>query len=390
LVYDVRHQGWSVDSYLAGAGLSIHYAVEQQEGDLVSGTATYQVLVGGDTAGVIYNFVAGAIDGATPISCIVSTKESTEGDVRAQKLFGDYFLDFLNPTASGATNFTANAMSLGTAYQTTVFTQSNTRQQLPVDLPSGGIYAFALGVFLTWSVPAAMATPVVVYTWQPSYVSKPETTAMRAQDWDDAGTKGAKFFQGYLLEANTFGNTKQLGIRNGDTNVLQQVFPIVHNRQSEIAYSFVSPFIAHMVRYEPQDAVDWDFFSVKWIFQKTPEQVTTWITQLSSLGWEGFGHVYAINAAYASQAPVTFTMTFDGTSQIYTLPSTSGVMTKIFLNLQANKGKLYSFAWQSTAGFSDLRIDEEAFVCQVGGWSRNDAYRAWVSVGGPQGVVATI
>jgi hypothetical protein len=384
-VYDVRHQGWSVDIYLGSTGGSIHYAVEQQEGDLVSGTSTYQTLILGDTAGIIYNFVAGAIDGATPINVVLATRESTEGDIRAQKLFGDYFLDFLNPTtSSGTTTLTAQAVSLGVPYQTTVFTQSNTRQQLPVDLPSGGIYAFALGVFITWTVPSAMTPSVTLYTWQPSYIEKPASTAGRVGDWDNCGLEGAKFFNGFILEAITSA-TKQVGIRDSDTNTLRQVFAITQPLQSEVAYSFNTPFVAHMVRYEPQDEVDWNFFNIKWVFQKTPETVQTWQCQFSDLDWEGFGHCFCCNFAYAAQAPVTFTLFFDGNTQTYTIPSTSGVYQKYFLNFQANKGKLYAFKAQSTAGFSDLQVWEDDTVIECGGWGRVDSYRNHLALGGNRG-----
>lgn len=389
MVYDFRHQAWSKDAFFTNElGASIHYGIEQQEGSLNGTDTDYGLLVIGGSTGVLYEEDDNTDDAGQPFQCILATREFTAGDERAQKLFGDVFLDFLNPAASGSTNLTASSMSLGVPFGSTALTQNNTRQQVPIDL-AGGTYAFALGLFIVWAVPVNML-PVTLYTWQPSYIVKPESTADRAEDWDNGGYEGAKWIQGFILEANTNGSTKQLGIRNGDTQVLQQVFPVNHPIQQEKAYSFVQPFVAHMVRWESSDGVDWSFFNIKWIFQKTPETVTTWWTQPSALGWRGYGHVYTINIAYASQANVLFTMTFDGISQVYTLPSTGGVYKKIFLNLQANKGKLYSFQYQSTAGFSDLQIWEEDFICEVGEWGRNDAYLHHVSVGGTRGDLAQI
>jgi hypothetical protein len=145
-----------------------------------------------------------------------------------------------------------------------------------------------------------------------------------------------------------------------------------------------------MVRYEPQDDVDWNFFNIKWIYQKTAETVSTYWTQVSSCGWEGFGHCYSLEVSYSSLAPVNFYMTFDGTTQTYQLPSTSGVIVKTFLNLQANKGKLYSFQFQSTNATPDLRIIGESFVIQAGGWSRTTPYVDHEAVGADFGVLAKV
>jgi hypothetical protein len=387
LVFDVRHQGWSTDVYLGGVGASIHYGIEQQEGSLDLADLTYGLLIVGSANGSLYKEVDNSIDAGVAIACFLGTREFTAGDERAQKLFGDLFLDFLNP-ASGVTNLSAKSLSLGVPFSTTALSQSNARQQVPIDL-SGGTYSFSLGLFLSWTVSAA-GSPVTFYTWQPSYIVKPETTANRAEDWDNAGYEGAKWIQGFILEANTNGATKQLQIQNGDTQAIQQTFSINHPIQQEKAYSFLQPFVAHMMRWESVDGIDWSFFNIKWIWQKTPETVTTWWTQPSSLGWGGYGHVYTINAAYASQAPVVFTMFFDGNSQVYTLPSTGGVYQKIFINLQANKGKLYSFRFQSTAANPDLQMWEEDFVCEVGGWGRTEVYRNYVTVGGSRGDKAAI
>jgi hypothetical protein len=388
LVYNTRLQAWSTDVLLGGVGASVHYGVEQQAGSLAGGDTTYPAMVIGGANGEIYQEADNALDDTSAISCALATREATCGDDRALKLFGDCFLDFLNPVAVSATNLQFQAMSLGAAFSTTALTQNAARQQIPVDV-SGGTYSFAMGIRMTWTMGTAMP-PVVFYTWQPSYIVKPETIALRAQDWDNAGYEGAKWMQGFLLEANTFGNDKLLGIRNGDNQVLQQVFTINHAIQSEKAYSFTTPFVAHMVRYEPQDGVFWMDFNVKWIWQRTPETVTTWWTQFSDLGWETYGHVFSVNVAYASQAPVTMTVYFDAFTQTYTLPSTGGVYKKFFQIMQANKGKLYAFRLQSTSGFADLQVWEDDTFISVGGWDRRGPYRNHAAVGGSSGDRAQI
>lgn len=391
MVYDIRHQGWSDDVYLGGLGATIHYSIEQQEGSLNTSDQYYGLQIVGGADGKLYKVVDGQGDNnLNPIACIIATKEFTAEDERSQKLFGDFFLDYLNPNPNVIDTLTVTPVSLGAPISPATALAFNTaRQQSPIDFVTPpGLYSFSVGLFFTWFV-RSNVPPTVLYTWQPSYINKPEITTGRAQDWDNAGDEGAKWVQGFILEAIAPA-TKQIGVRNGDNQILQQTFAVNHPIQQEKAYSFTQPFVAHMMRIEPQDTVPWNFFNVKWVYQRTPEQVTTWWTQASSCGWRGYGHVYSAEVSYASQAPVNFLMTFDGTTQTYILPSTGGVLTKAFLNLMANKGKLYSFQFQSTAGFSDLQIWEESFVLQVGAWDRREAYAYHVSVGGKVGTLAEI
>lgn len=382
LVYDIRHKAWSTDVSVDQP--TIHYAIEQQEGSLGSEDVLYGLLVAGSASGVLSKAQDGVVDGTHPITWALGTMEFTGGDDRAPKLFGDMFLDITNVApSSGSNTMAVTPVSFGAGISSPIVVASaGGRQQLPLGLPAGGIYEFSMGLFFSGTVVAAPATPITLYTWQPSYIPKPETTATRAGDWDNCGYAGAKWIQGFILEADTIDAVKQLGIRNSDDLVLQQVFPIQHNGQSEIAYSFLTPFVSHLVRYEPQDGVDWRFFGIRWVFELTPENVTTWQTQGTALGWQGYGHVYAIDLAYSATAAVTFTMTYDGTTQTFILPATGGVYTKLWMTPAANKGKIYSFKFQTT-GQMQLWLDDMVYL--VGGWGRGDAYRNYYTTGGSRG-----
>lgn len=389
LIYDVRHAGWSTDVF--ADPITVHYAIEQQEGSLDGSNTLYGLLILGSNSGILYQEQDGVIDVNNPINWILATLETTEGDMRAQKLFGDMFLDLLNPApASGTNPMTVTPMSLGQPVEGALaIANTATRQQLPLDL-QGGLYAFSMGLFMQGTINVGVPTPPTFYTWQPSYIIKPETTATRAGDPDNCGISGAKWMQGFILEANTSNAIKQLGVRNLDDQVLQQVFPIQHNGQSEIAYSFTTPFVAHMVRYEPEDAVDWMFFGIRWVFEPTPETVTNWQTQGSAVGFDGYGHIYSLNIAYAATSQVTFTMTYDGQSQVFILPSTGGIYTKTFLSVSANKGKLYTFQFSTVPDVGKLQLWKNDLVIDAGTWGRTDAYRNYNTPGGISGPGALI
>ncbi len=88
---------------------------------------------------------------------------------------------------------------------------------------------------------------------------------------------GARLFRGFLLEATTFGTTKSLVIRDADTGATHDFTGgpatnnISHSTQSQVEYAFTTPFIAHLVREEPLDAVPWEKFGIVWISDPVPE-----------------------------------------------------------------------------------------------------------------------
>ena len=93
-----------------------------------------------------------------------------------------------------------------------------------------------------------------------------------------------------------------------------------------------------------------------------PEQssVKHWESLPSSLGMVGYFFIRDMYVCIRSNASVTLTINFDGTSQTYTVASTAGEKRKVYVPLASNKGKVYSFALDSTAEFrlyaSDIEV----------------------------------
>jgi hypothetical protein len=390
LVCHISTGAWSLD---AGNGyqITVHYSVEQPESALTTGVpAIYPLLLVGTTVAQVGKQSDILSDPTTgSIQCKLSTAEWNGGDERSLKLWGDVLLDLI-PAALTDT-LIVDQVSNQTAIvgSTTIASQSSTRTQVVLS-EGGGVLSRFLGLSITWTDSSvAPATPTTFYLWQPSFVDKPETTTDRAQDLDDAGVVGAKFIQGLILEADTFNAPKQLGVRSGDDLQLKQTFAITHNGQQEKAYSFTTPFIAHLLRLEPQDAVPWRLFGVKWVFEPTPESVLNWITQGTSFGNDGYSHIRSVMAAYASTAPVTLTITAqDGTSPaVVTLPSTGGAYRKTLFMLSPNKGMLYTFSAVSVSPWQPFLRD---WVIEVGAWGRSGGYMAYKSLGGEHGAGARI
>jgi hypothetical protein len=273
---------------------------------------------------------------------------------------------------------------------------STVRLQTPVSV-GGVLLTNFLGVMATWTDDfSKQSVPTQLFVWQPSFVPYPEIIADRFTDWDNGGTPGAKFVQGLLLDADTFGVAIALGIRNGDTAALEQTLSITHSGRQEKAYSVTAPFIAHLMRLEPQSTggqqptfPQWKLFGVKWVWQPTPEQVLNWVTQATTHGLRGFMHLRQASIAYAAAAPVTFTVTaFDGTSPAaLTLPATGGAVQKVTLPFSFNKGMTMKYAAVSAQPF---QIYEKASEVLVGQWGREDSYMNIPLIGGDHGDQATI
>lgn len=89
----------------------------------------------------------------------------------------------------------------------------------------------------------------------------------------------AGYYRGFLLEANTSGVAKPFVIRDADTNATHdftgptEVHNVIqHASQSQIEYSFLTPFVAHMIRYEPtNDTNQIQIFGFKPLFDSWPE-----------------------------------------------------------------------------------------------------------------------
>ena len=389
LTCDLRGQlpMWSVDAYTPAATGFCH--PDQQASTLLTTAARYDELYISNVAGQVSSQTDGVNDLGGPIACIVATFEFGAGDIRTDDQYGDIYLDS-QPAASGAPLILA-PLSLGapTAPPQTIPVAA-VRGNLPVSL-GGEILSHFLGVMFTWTDDYTKQTvPTILYAWQPSVIPKPETIADRYTDWDDAGVAGAKWFQGFILHADTYDAIKGLAIRDTDSLTTHPFSPAVQqNGESEVAYSFNTPFIAHMVRIEPTDQVYWRFFEVRWVAEPTPEFAETWQTQGTSFGLTGYMHVKQISAAYASTVPITLTITsFDGQSpQPITLPSTGGAYQKITFQLDANKGQLYFFKTSANAPYQLYLEDWEVMV---GGWGRTGPYMRYTNIGGNRGDQARV
>ncbi len=205
----------------------------------------------------------------------------------------------------------------------------------------------------------------------------------------------AQFYQGMLIEADTGGVPKLLVVRDADTGATHDfnggfgTNVVRHSGQTQIAYSFVTPFTGHLVREEPQDAVPWRKFGISWITQPTPEAAMTWATQFTSHGMPGFMHVPRIEAAWESNTDITLSIVAqDGTSPApVILPASGSAVSRATFSLTFNKARMYQYSATSSAPF---RLFLDDWVVWVAAWGSAGQAVPWRGLGGVRGEMAAV
>ena len=374
LRYDNGLQAWTFDTYGRGGVNTLHYA---------TGRGIYRILVGTDDGDLAY--LTGSKDIDEPIRSELHTPVLSGRNERAKQRFGDMTINLNSERCD--TSITPYTDFYETQQLSSLIT-SNNRAERIVDLLQGdALYAQNLGIVITHNgetdIPSAgTAAKLRLYSWQLAMVEKPEITGLRATDWQAApGSDGSRFYQGFRLEADTFGEDLEVRIEY-DGGQLGETLTINHDGQIKKDYSFDQPFIAQLVRVIPAGADEWRLFNIQWISEPTPSNGMVWETQPTDHGTCGWKHIPAMYVCYSSPDPVELTINIDGVDQlpVYTLPA-QPVKDKYYLRLRPNKGKIYSYRFESTVDFQ-LYVQETCIF--IGAWGRklSEGYEADKPFGG--------
>jgi hypothetical protein len=375
LTFDVAAGGWVPDFYQYPATSHV-----QQEGQ-AEGTLV------GCMDGSIRELVT---DGIEVANAVLLLPAFNAGDTRAQKRFGDIYLEAqvaegFDVTVTPYTNLFLNPVA-GSA-PTALVSEDGERAPYIVDFENGqGLYARDLEAALSW----VLNDETIVFVWQPSLVPQPEGTQNRPSDWDDGGTPGAKFVQGLMLEADTFGDQKTFQVQSADDMMLHvpNEVPVTFDGQSILPFTFTPPFIAHSMRIVTTDSVEWRTWSAQWVFQPYPELVSQWQTEMVSHGVKGWMHLREMNIPAIAIADLQLTLAFDWWPTIVlTVPSTSGLFKKQKVTLPANKSKLVSYRVNSLQPF---RLFEKDVEVKIKEWGSTEAYKVLKPFGGPSNAGALV
>lgn len=262
------------------------------------------------------------------------------------------------------------------------------RNAIVLDFNNGdGLYARDLGAIFSWPT----ATRTAIHVWQPSIIMQPEGIYGRATDWDDGGTPGAKFIQGVMVEADSFGIPKTFFLQDSDTGSLHAINELatVFSRHTEKAFS-CPPFVAHSARLISSDGVQWRVWNSRLVFQPFPEATVNWQTERTSLGLTGFGHIREMNIPHISFNDLTLVLTFDYWPTItLQIPNSGGQQVKTKVTLPANKFKLCDFQ-VFTASFQPFRVFASDLEVKVKQWGSTESYMILKPFGGPSSAGAKV
>jgi len=214
------------------------------------------------------------------------------------------------------------------------------------------------------------------WIWVPQPVVLEEPFA-----WDNLSSNLEKFVKGFTIDADTLNQPVTLQLRiNGDetTNPLgAEEFTFTHDgrQQTQFAFDFsgANQILVEVVRLANTTSNPLQVHNLTWIFDTEPPHKDRWNTQDRSFNLPGWGLLRDGYVAIRSIADVTLTVTIDGVAQTpITLPNTSGARRKLYVQYEANKGKVFQFTLTSA---SDFKVYNEDTNIWVKAWNTNVGYK---------------
>lgn len=159
---------------------------------------------------------------------------------------------------------------------------------------------------------------------------------------DNIKDDSAKYWQGILIDADTYGQTKTLKYYD-ETGFLHDIIDINHNGRQSKPYAFAKPFVSNKIIRQSDDGIPWVLESEEYKYDKEPELAKFWQSQLTSHGIDGFKQIKRLRIPIASTSIVIFTLNIDGEEITRKLPSTNGGKESIDFYIPAKRWSLISY-----------------------------------------------
>jgi hypothetical protein len=382
LVMDLRTKAWTPDAYLETGSPLVPTGVTVRESE--QGQEVYDHILALENDQLYQYTLAKTTDVLTDINWAIWTPWAHGEDPRAWKQWGDAVLDFNPGTSDAGITVTPVIDNANVALDPQVVGAGGTEREtylIEVGLAAAergdGVISRNCGLRIEGAVQACDIQRPIFYYWEPSFLWKGLSVARRATDWEDFGYRGAKFVQGVVIRANTFGVNKTVEVQYDGPNDAPQValtLTLNHDGEQTIAYPRAAggwtPFIAELVRLQGADDIDW-----------VPELATQWETQYTTFDFPGFLDVHDGIVALQSTAQVDWFIEYqDGDSGTYAIPSSAGAYLRTRVITQAQKGKAVRFRWTSTAPF---RLFKRDCAVRVQPWGVPGGYMLMNPFGGP-------
>jgi len=323
--------------------------------------AAASTLLLGATTGVVYTH-SGTSDAGTPIACRICTGYNDFGLPREAKDLGDVMLDADVVAGAGAALTLVTRLDNGQTVNAPVsVTGLAGRRRYLLD-PFGTTPQQALNLQLDLSWIASAASASAVYRAGASRVVLPETSQLRATEWEKAGTLTDKAIKGVLLEVDTFGVTTTVLVEADGVTVA--TLTVNHNGRRVAHYGFPSQ-VGRLVRLRPTTATPSTLYDVQWVFDEEPLQLTHWETQQIDHGVGGWQSAFAADITYRAGSGVTLTVRMynEGgalvNTRAYSLPGTGGAKQQHYVPFEPDKGVLFQYQFTVASGAAGFWLYRE-------------------------------
>lgn len=219
------------------------------------------------------------------------------------------------------------------------------------------------------------ANPGLFYGHKWLVEQEPGEQANWNQNFTIAGTRADKWLKGLTVECDTYGVGKTVTVEVD--GVVVESPTITTNGRSVVHVAFAQ-HLGRVFRLFPTDANPGRLYSIGWIFDQEPYQLTRFETQEQRHGLDEWHTVTYGQITYKASSPVTLTVytygqdaTLLGTDP-YTLAATGGVKGMTPLKPNARKGVLTKYVFTADTGFWLYR--EESWV-ETRGWTSGSVQR---------------
>jgi len=357
------------------------------------GDVVYNQIIGGED-GKLYQYDADALsDAGTDIAWEVWTRWADGGSPRIIKQFGDVVLDLnAHGNSDGVSVVVVSDDASALQAAQVVGADGTARYPYISDLGAGELLARNIGLRISGTMndaasPGEGVSRPELFLWESTFIAKADNTFRRASDWTDAGYQGAKFVQGVLIRANTYGVDKQIEIQR-DGGFVERTLTINHEGEVVKAYPQAitgdpgwPPFVAHLVRVAGLGSIDWQFLGATWVYEPHPELATQMETQFTTHDLPGYLEVRDAVIAHESICPIRLRVIYNqGDTDDYWIEASGGVYKRDYVVLAGKKGIAVQYQLRSARPF---RIYKKDCSVRVYGWGSTSPYLQTMPFGGP-------
>lgn len=354
LVYDTRLEGWiSYDTFSSDKVGAIY----KEEGENDTNILVGQV----GSIGVFerLQFIDTTLDKfghhVNGLESIVIPFANDLGDFRLQKKFFEVVVDAIIGEGFTITTAFDNATQILAAHNVI-----DSGRTLVIENLADGLGIDARNIINKYKWDLNVGT-TKLYKEAFTYVPLAEIITDRSSDFEPDDSLADRFWQGLVIEADTFGLDKTLKFYD-DNNELKATLVINHNGKMVKSYSFNEPFISHKIRRASDDKVEWIFYNDIYKFDIEPELGKVWESQFTSHGIDGFKQIKLPGIVVASNEEVRLILTFDNEEITYPIPPTGGVKKIHRLQIAARKFDLIKYRLESDVAFRNYKLDTEVWI----------------------------